>query len=110
MHDTAYTLATYRVKPGREDDFIAVWNELAETFVNLPRPPISGTLIRSLTDRSLFYSFGPWPSREDVAAMRENPAAGAMFGKLSELCDELSPGDYEVIRHIDVSELKGDQG
>ncbi len=107
MNDTAYTLATYRVKNGREDDFISVWNELAETFVNLPNPPIACTLIRSRADRSLFYSFGPWRSHDDIAAMRANPAAGAMFGKLRELCDELTPGNYEVIRHIDVSEFKG---
>ncbi len=103
MNDNAYTLAMYRVKPGREDDFVEVWNELADTFVNLPNPPIAGTLIRSLNDRSLFYSFGPWHSATHVREMRENPKAGEMFGRLSEICDEISPGDYQVIRHIDVA-------
>src|SRR5688572_4947599 len=107
MNDTAYTLAMYRVKKGREDDFVRIWNELADTFINLPNPPIAGTLIRSVTERSLFYSFGPWPSADDVAAMRASPKAGEMFGKLREVCDELTPGDYEVVTHVDVEEQKG---
>lgn len=104
MADSAYTLATYRVKPGRHHEFIECWNQLAELFVNLPNPPIAGTLIRNLTDRSLFHSFGPWHSEADVRAMRENGQAGEMFARLRELCDELTAGDYEVIRHIDVDE------
>lgn len=104
MKDGAYTLAMYRVRPGREEEFITIWNELAETFVSLPNPPIAGTLIRSLADRSLFYSFGPWNSAEDVAAMRSNPEAGEMFARIGALCEDLRPGDYEVVTHIDVRE------
>lgn len=102
MSEQAFTLAVYRVKPGREDEFVAAWDGLAETFSSLPNPPLWGTLIRHLTERTLFYSFGPWRGREDVRAMRESPAAAAAFRRLHELCDELTPGDYEVVRHVDV--------
>ena len=38
--------------------------------------------------------------------MREDPAAGAAFARLRDLCTELQPGDYEVVTHIQVrSEL-----
>lgn len=102
MSEQAYTLAMYRVKAGQEDAFVAAWNELAETFSSLPSPPLWGTLVRHRTDRRLFYSFGPWQSAEHVAAMRESGEAGAAFVRLGELCDELTPGDYEVVRHVDV--------
>jgi quinol monooxygenase YgiN len=102
MNEQTYTLAMYRVKEGQEDAFIAEWKQLAETFSSLPDPPIWGTLIRHHTDRTLFYSFGPWRSGEHVKAMRENPAAGQAFGRLHALCEEMTPGDYELVTHVDV--------
>jgi hypothetical protein len=102
VSEHAYTLAMYRVQAGREEDFIAAWDELATTFSSLPQPPLWGTLIRHRIDRMLFYSFGPWHSAEHIAAMRENPAAGEAFSRLQQLCDELQPGDFEVVRHVDV--------
>jgi hypothetical protein len=59
MSEQAYTLAMYRVKAGREDEFVAAWNALASTFSALPEPPLWGTLIRHRADPALFYSFGP---------------------------------------------------
>ncbi len=102
MSEQAFTLAMYRVKPGQEDAFISAWNGLADTFSSLPTPPLWGTLIRHRTDRTLFYSFGPWRSAEHVRAMRESREAGEAFGRLHELCVELTPGDYEVVTHVDV--------
>ena len=102
MGEQAYTLAMYRVRAGREEDFVAAWDELAGLFSSLPDPPLWGTLIRHRSDRTLFYSFGPWRGAEHVAAMRKNPEAGEAFRKISELCEELVPGDYEVVRHVDV--------
>jgi heme-degrading monooxygenase HmoA len=102
MDQQAYTLAMYRVKAGQEDAFISAWNELADTFSSLPDPPLWGTLIRHQTDRTLFYSFGPWRSAEHVRAMRGDPKAGEAFGKLRELCAEITPGDYEMVRHVDL--------
>jgi heme-degrading monooxygenase HmoA len=102
MNEQAYTLAMYRVKEGHEDVFIHAWNELAETFSALQQPPIWGTLIRHRTDRTLFYSFGPWGSSEHVKAMRESSAARAAFEKLHGYCVEMTPGDYELVIHVDV--------
>jgi heme-degrading monooxygenase HmoA len=102
MGAQAYTLAMYRVKAGREGEFVAAWNELASTFSSLPEPPLWGTLIRHRADRTLFYSFGPWRSPEHVRAMRESAEAGAAFARLRELCEELTPGDFEVVTHVDV--------
>lgn len=102
MKNQAYTLAMYRVKPGREDDFVLSWNKLADTFSSLPHPPLWGTLIRHLSDPTLFYSFGPWHSHEHVQAMRQHPGAGQAFEQLHEFCEEVNAGDYEIVAHIDV--------
>ena len=102
MSGQAYTLAMYRVKAGREDEFVAAWNELVSTFSSPPEPPQWGTLIRHRADRTLFYSCGPRRTLEHVRAMRESPAAGAAFARIRELCEELTPGDFEVVTHVDV--------
>jgi hypothetical protein len=102
MSKQAYTLAMYRVKEGQVEAFISAWNELAGAFSALPEPPLWGTLIRHREDRTLFYSFGPWRSPEHVRAMRGSAAAGAAFGRLRELCVELTPGDFELVTHVDV--------
>ena len=102
MKSLPFTLATYRVKPGREDEFIERWRDLADSFASLARPPYWGTLIRSHADRSLFHSFGPWESAADDAAMRSDAAATAAFRTLYELCEELTPDDYEVVLHLRV--------
>jgi hypothetical protein len=74
--DTAYTLALWRVKEGREVEFVEAWKGLSDYFLDLPNPPGTGTLIRSAEDPRLFYSFGPWRSLEDIQRMRSDPHPG----------------------------------
>ena len=100
----AYTLATYKVIPGKEDEFISAWNGLAKAFSSLPSPPYWGTLIRSKTDRSVFHSFGPWEKADDVRAMRASSVAAEAFDAIRRLCVEMTPGDYELVTHIAVRE------
>ena len=73
MEEQPYTLARWRVRAGQEDTFIAAWRQLAVFFLSLREPPRWGTLLRSIEDPRLFYSFGPWPSMETIAAMRAHP-------------------------------------
>jgi quinol monooxygenase YgiN len=99
-----YTLDTYRVIPGKEDEFIKAWDGLAITFSALPDPPRWGALIRSARDPTLFHSFGPWESAENIAAMRTDPKANASIKAIRNLCVEMLPGDYELIAHVRVRE------
>jgi hypothetical protein len=96
--DGAYTLATWRVKEGYEEEFVEAWSgELADFFLSLPNPPDSGTLIRSVDEPRLFYSFGPWKSLDDVRQMRSHPRTQEIMGKLRDLCEEVNAGDFEVV-------------
>jgi heme-degrading monooxygenase HmoA len=94
----AYTLAIWRVKEGKEEEFVEAWKgDLADFFLNLPNPPGTGTLIRSVEDPQLFYSFGPWRSLEDIQQMRSDPRTTEMIGKLAALCEEAKPGAFRVV-------------
>lgn len=99
MDDRVYTHASWRVRPGREDDFIAAWEELGRIFSRLPDPPVGpGTLIQNVTDPLMFYSFGRWRSAEAVAAMRADPGAQRGIEAVRALRTEAEPGLYRVVR------------
>jgi hypothetical protein len=94
--DQPYTLARWQVAPDQEAAFVAAWQELAVVFLSLPAPPHWGTLLRSIEDPRLFYSFGPWPSMETIATMRADPDASAALAKLTALCETAELGTYWV--------------
>jgi hypothetical protein len=98
MEDTVYTLGVWRVKPGHESAFIAAWRALGRIFADLPQAPSGkGTLLQSLSDPTLFYSFGPWRTLDDIQAMRGNPQAQAGIAMLRELCAEATPGSFRMV-------------
>lgn len=91
-----YTLARWYVAAGREEEFVAAWHELAAFFLSLKAPPRWGTLLRSVEEPRQFYSFGPWPSMETIAAMRAHPGMAGAVAKLTVLCEETELGTYLV--------------
>jgi heme-degrading monooxygenase HmoA len=101
VQDRPYTLALWRVQPGRQDEFVQAWKDLGEVFRGLPDPPGGeGTLLQSVEDPQRFYSFGWWQRLEDVQAMRTNPAAGAAIARLAALCSKAQPGTYRVVATV----------
>lgn len=97
MQGRPYTLALWRVQPGREDEFVQAWKDLGEAFGRLPDPPGEGTLLQSVEDPQRFYSFGWWQRLEDIQAMRAHPDAAAALARLAGLCTESQPGAYRVV-------------
>ena len=98
MSDEVYTLGMWRVKPGNQARLVAVWKEMGASVEGLAHPPTGqGILVQNVQDETLFYSFGPWRSVEDVQAMRAYPGAAAKMAELIALCDEAMPGTYRVV-------------
>jgi manganese oxidase len=97
MDDVVYTLAEWRVRPGKEAEFVTAWQDLGSVFARLPDPPGTGTLLRSVADPTLFYSFGPWSRLEAVEAMRADPDAQAAIRRLVELCTDATPATFRLV-------------
>ena len=98
MDKSVYTLGVWHVQPGNEDAFIAAWQELGAIFQHLSQPPTGkGTLLQSLADPTLFYSFGPWGDLTAIQAMRNDPQAQNGIAKLRALCTEATPGSFRVV-------------
>lgn len=95
-----YTLASWHVRAGQEDEFLRVWrDELAPAMLNVS-PAGRGTLIQSLTDPQQYYSFGPWETLELMQVARTNPQVRAVIDRLIALCDEAKPGGFRVVLTI----------
>lgn len=107
MEDVVYTHALWRVKPGEEDAFIAAWDELAGAFSALAARPRWGTLVRSMADPSVFFSFGPWERMEDVQAMRADPRAQDVMTRVRSHCVEAAPEPCSLVRHVQLHPRRG---
>jgi hypothetical protein len=100
MDEVYYTLAMWRVKPGNEKVFVAAWLDLSALFGALPGPPGTGRLLQSVTDPSLYYSFGPWHKLQDIDAMRADPHAREALKRLMDLCTEAAPGTFRQVAEV----------
>ncbi len=100
MTSEPYTMGRWLVKSGQEAAFVAAWRDLGAYFPSLPHPPGIGTLVQSIDDARLFYSFGPWHSLEDIQAMRADPRTPGQLRRLIELCDEAAPGTFRWVATV----------
>lgn len=91
---TVYTAGIWTVKPGREDEFVAPWRELADWTVG-SFPVAQGTLLRSREAPHRFLSFGPWESAK-IEAWRSAPEWQELVGRMRELIESFEPGTYDV--------------
>jgi heme-degrading monooxygenase HmoA len=99
MEEQFYTHATWQVKAGNEEAFIAAWKAMGDAFLANPGAK-HGTLIQSVADPTLFFSFGLWESLEQIQAMRNDPAAQEALGKAKELCAEATLGAYRAVAQV----------
>jgi hypothetical protein len=65
-----WTQGEWTVKPGREDDFVRHWNEMAGEALAALDPAGPAYLLRDRERQNVFFSFGPWTSTEEVGRFR----------------------------------------
>jgi heme-degrading monooxygenase HmoA len=68
---TVWTQGTWKIRPGREDEFVRQWRDLARLALDkfdVTTPP---RFLRDRDDPSVFLSFGAWDNEETVARFRE---------------------------------------
>jgi hypothetical protein len=96
-----YTHALWHVKEGQTEAFIEAWKRFGTALSQVPNsPPVQGTLIQSLSDTLIFYSFGPWEALEDIHAMRRDNGVKNALAAIMELCQEAKPSSYKTVLHL----------
>ncbi len=90
-----YTAAIWNAKPGREEDFIALWETLAERTLE-SFPTAAGTLLRDRARPQRFMSFGAWDSVDEVERWRSSPAFQQTVGELQDVLESFDPATWDV--------------
>jgi heme-degrading monooxygenase HmoA len=92
----AYTHSTWVVKPGREDEFVRRWKELAD-WSALQGLTASAKLLRDVDQPNRFISFGPWESVDTVRRWRSAQGFHERVGRLQEVLDGFEPHTLEQV-------------
>ena len=94
---TPYTSGIWKVKPGRADDFVAAWTELADwTLANVPGARWA-KLLCDHDDDHRFVSLGPWENLEAIDEWRSLPGFAERVGRIRELLEGFEPATLEVV-------------
>ena len=93
--ESHYTHTTWRVKPGREDEFIRRWNDWAEWShrQGLDAPAL---LLRDMESPETFVSFGQWASAAAVRNWRALEGYQERVARLREVVERFEPRTLEV--------------
>jgi quinol monooxygenase YgiN len=87
---SVYTLGIWLVKPGRENDFVQAWRDLArrtkEEF-----PAAKAVLMHDRDVPNRFISTGPWESLEQIEQWRASAAYEQSLKALNELLEHYEP-------------------
>ena len=92
-----YTSAERVVRPGREDDFVAVWRDLARwTLGEIPENS-DALLMRDRWNLRRFVSLGGWDSLEAIQRWRANPDFQAHVARMMSLTESYVPATLEQV-------------
>jgi heme-degrading monooxygenase HmoA len=92
--DELYTCGIWTVVPGREDDFVAAWQELARWTGDHAPGARWATLVQQEDRPNRFLTFGPWESVEAIEAWRASEGFRERVGRLRELLEGFEPGTF----------------
>jgi heme-degrading monooxygenase HmoA len=70
--ETVYTSGTWQPSPGREEAFVAAWQELADWASGIPGAGRL-SLTRDLHEQGRYVSFGDWSSDDAVRRWKSLP-------------------------------------
>jgi quinol monooxygenase YgiN len=95
-----YTSGDWHVKPGREQEFVDAWREMAEWSTNEYGPDGWGRLFRDKEDPVRFRSVGAWPNDQVVAEWRASEGFQQRLAKIRELLEEVSIRTFDLAAEV----------
>ncbi|RJP72920.1 MAG: hypothetical protein C4524_15395 [Candidatus Zixiibacteriota bacterium] len=98
--NTHYTMASWRVKLGRENEFHQAWKDLRTALHGNPHAPYLGKLLQNTDDPQQFHSFAAWDRLEDIQTARNVPVFQQALQSVRDLCDESHLFTYRVIEEF----------
>lgn len=92
--DELYTSGRWTVVAGREDEFIAAWEDLARWTEEQVAGAGWASLLQDTEQANRFLSFGPWESAEAIEAWRASEGFQERVGRIRALLEGFEPGIY----------------
>ena len=96
-----WSSGTWSVSAGREDEFVAAWQEFAEWSM-VAHGSARAWLLRDRERPNRFLSLGQWPSDEVIAEWRADPGFRDRIGRLRGLLDSFEPATLDPVAAIGV--------
>ena len=106
-----YTHGVWTVKPGREEEFVAAWAELAEWTAREVPGSSWAKLMRDAAAPNQFRSFGPWRDIRAIEQWRALPGFQQRVERIRTLLDGFEPHTLELAVEVGQSDAaEGDDG
>jgi len=93
---TPFTHTTWKVKPGREEEFVQRWLEWVG-WSHRQGLRAHARLLRDVEDPGIFISFGPWETIGAVRNWRTEPGYQERVSRLQELVERFEPRTLEQV-------------
>ena len=94
-----YSSGDWHVKPGREQEFVDAWRELAGWSV-AEFDPGWGKLLRDKEDPTHFVSLGEWPDEQVIEEWRASEGFKRRIGEIRQLVDESSIRAFDLAAEV----------
>lgn len=97
---SAYTSGSWRAKPGREQEFVEAWHDLAEWSTVNYDPAGWAKLLRDPEDPLHFVSVGEWHDQRTVDEARASDGFRERFDRIGDLADEMEIRNFDLATEI----------
>lgn len=88
------------IKPGREQEFVDAWRELAEWSTSQYGPRGWGKLLHDKEDPSRFRSVGEWPDERVVEEWRASDGFTQRLAKIRELLEGMTIRTFDLATEV----------
>jgi quinol monooxygenase YgiN len=97
---TVYTSGEWRIKEGREQEFISLWREFASwTTENFPEAT-GAKLFQNREVPTLFVSLGQWDREEAIPTWRGSQEFQQRIAKISETLENMDMRALDVVAEV----------
>lgn len=94
-----YTHGIWTVTPGREEQFVNAWTEMAVWTGRDVPGSMWAKLLRDTSAPNRFITLGPWESLDAIENWRALPGWQERVQRLRELLDGFEPSTLELVAH-----------
>ena len=96
----AFSLGIFQIKPGKENEFIELFQNFAKWVLSRNLGAIDVHLLQDVQQPGHFIAVGPWEGIQKIDEWRKLPEFKEFFSKAKELSLEVTPLTMTQILHL----------